>query len=214
MRYIIMCGGNYTEWATPKHLLEVQGEPIVMRTIRLLRENGVNDISISSNNPAFEGLGVPVLHHDNGYFARGYNDFDGHWTDAFYPTNEEVCYIFGDVIFSPEAIRKIVETEIFDIELFGSCHPFAENYPKEYIEPFALKVANPPHLREAIKRTKELEAAGRFRRRPIMWELWQVIKGTRLNKTIKNYTAINDYTCDIDYKSEIPLIEKILTEIE
>lgn len=214
MKYIIMCGGSYAEWETPKHLLTVLGEPIVMRTIRLLRENGVEDIAISSNNPAFEELGVPVLHHENGYHARAYNDFDGYWCDAFYPTDEEVCYIFGDVIFSPEAIRKIVETEIFDIELFGSAPPFAENYPKPYIEPFALKVANTAHLRQAIERTKELDTEGRFRRKPIMWELWQVIKGTRFNKTIRNYTAINDYTCDIDTKDEIPLIEKIIAEMK
>ena len=214
MKYIIMCGGSYAEWETPKHLLKVLGEPIVMRTIRLLRENGVEDIAISSNNPAFEGLGVPVLHHENGYHARAYNDFDGHWCDAFYPTDEEVCYIFGDVIFSPEAIKKIVEAEIFDIELFGSAPPFAENYPKPYIEPFALKVANTAHLRQAIERTKELDAEGRFQRKPIMWELWQVIKGTRFNKTIRNYTAINDYTCDIDTKDEIPLMEKIIAEMK
>ena len=47
-----------------------------------------------------------------------------------------------------------------------------------------------------------------------MWELWQVIKGTRFNKTIRNYTAINDYTCDIDTKDEIPLIEKIIAEMK
>ena len=212
MRYIIMCGGEYTEWETPKQLLEVEGEPIVKRTIRLLRENGIDDIAISSNNPAFEGLGVQVLHHDNDYLARAYDDFDGYWCDAFYPTDEPVCYIFGDVIFSPEAIRKIIETETYDIELFGSMPPFAENYPKPFIEPFALKVENTYHLQNAIAKTKELYEDGRFKRKPIMWELWNVIKGTRLNRTINNYTAINDYTCDIDYKSEIPRMEKIMKE--
>ena len=210
MKYIIMCGGDYTEWDTPKHLLEVLGEPIVMRTIRLLRENGIEDISISSNNPAFDDIGVPVLRHKNKYLSRGYNDCDGHWCNAFYPTYEPTCYIFGDVIFSPEAIRTIVETETDDIELFGSAPPFAEIYPKPYIEPFALKVMNTNRLRKAIAKTKEFAAAGRFRREPIMWELWQVIKDTRLNRTINNYTAINDYTCDIDSKNEIPLIEKII----
>ena len=44
MKYIIMCGGRYRVWETPKHFLEIKGEPIVARTIRLLRECGVDDI--------------------------------------------------------------------------------------------------------------------------------------------------------------------------
>ena len=54
MKYIIMCGGTYKRWETPRQLTEIRGEPIVARTIRLLRENGVSDIAISSNNPVFE----------------------------------------------------------------------------------------------------------------------------------------------------------------
>lgn len=212
MRYIIMAGGTYREWETPRQLLEIKGEPIIARTIRLLRENGIEDIAISSNDPVFEQFGVPVLRHENTYNARVYNDFDGYWCEAFYPTDEPVTYIFGDVVFSPEAIRTIIKTETSDIELFGSMPPFAENYPKPWIEPFALKVVDTHHLQEAIQVLKLHDAAGRFHRKPIMWELWQVIKGTKLNKVRKNYTAINDYTCDIDKKSEIEILERLMLD--
>lgn len=47
MKYILMCGGTYEKWQTPKHLSVVKGEPIVVRTIRLLRESGVEDIYIN-----------------------------------------------------------------------------------------------------------------------------------------------------------------------
>ena len=33
MKYIIMCGGSYDKWDTPKHLTPLKGEPIVARTI-------------------------------------------------------------------------------------------------------------------------------------------------------------------------------------
>lgn len=56
MKYIIMASGGYKEWEKPRHLLPVKGEPIIARTIRLLREAGIEDIAISSNDPAFEGL--------------------------------------------------------------------------------------------------------------------------------------------------------------
>ena len=115
MKYIIMCGGKYKEWQTPRQLLTVKGEAIVERTIRLLKENGITDIAISSDDPAFERFGVPVLRHNNHFYARKQNNCDGYWCNAFYPTDEPTCYIFGDVIFSPAAIRKIIETPTDDI---------------------------------------------------------------------------------------------------
>jgi hypothetical protein len=204
MKYIIMCGGQYQRWSTPRQLLKVNGEVILERTIRLLRENGVKDIAISSNNSIFGVWGLPLLMHENSYNANGYDNFTGYWCDAFYPTNEEVCYIFGDVYFSPEAIKTIVETDTDDIEFFASAPPFPPEYQKPWAEPFALKVKNTEHLKNAISLTKQYQDQGLFKRKPIMWELWQVIQATPLNQiNYHNYTVINDYTCDIDYPEEV-----------
>lgn len=208
MKYIIMCGGTYKHWETPRQLLRINGEPIVARTIRLLREGGIDDIAISSNNPIFEQFGVPVLKHDNRYEARASNDYNNNWVDAFYPTHEPVCYLFGDVVYSPEAIKTIIGTDTNDIEFFASSPPFAPEYSKRWAEPFALKVVNTDHLKHAIYITKQYADMGLFKRPPIMWELWQVIQATPLNHIdYGNYTAINDYTCDVDCPEDIELIE-------
>lgn len=206
MKYIIMCGGEYPLWETPRWLVEVNGEPLVARTIRLLRDCDIEDIAISSNLPIFKRFGVPVLSHENGYVGREYNDMDGYWCECFYPTDDPVCYIFGDVLFSPKAIETIVSTETDDIMLFGSKPPFAKEYPKPYIEPFAYKVQNQKHLHEAIEELKQLDMLGTFNRKPLAWELWSVITHYAPNRINKSYTAINDYTCDIDEPSEIDLI--------
>ena len=212
MKYIIMCGGTYRKWEQPRQLIRIRGEPIVARTIRLLREAGVEDIAISSNDSVFEQFGVTVLRHDNSYDARGYNDCTGHWVDAFYPTDEPTCYIFGDVIFSPGAIKTIVMTETEGIEFFGSAPPFAPEYQKPWAEPFALKVTDTDHLKQAIINVKEYELSGLFNRKPIMWELWNVITGSDLNHIdYGSYTVINDYTCDIDYPDEAVMFEDIIT---
>lgn len=205
MKYIIMCGGTYEKWNMyPRHLTEIKGEKIIERTIRLLEENGVKDIAISANDSVFAQFGVPVLYHENTYYARAYNDTDGYWCECFYPTNEPVCYIFGDVVFSPEAIKKIVETDTGDIEFFASAPPFSRDYPKQYAEPFALKVVNTTHLKMAIDALKQFDKLGKFKRKPIMWELWQVIKNTPFNIIdYTNYTVINDYTCDIDNPEDV-----------
>lgn len=202
-KYIIMCGGNYWKWKTPKHMMEIQGESLVARTIRLLRDVGITDISISSNNNIFEQFGVPILKHHNPYYLPEDHPAETPWLDAFYPMSEPVCYIMGDVVFSPEAIKTIVETETDDVEFFASAPPFAPVYFKKWAEPFAFKVTNTEHFFKAIEATKEYDKLGRFHRQPVSWELWQVIKGTPLNKIdYTNYTVINDYTCDIDWKRD------------
>ena len=209
MKYIIMCGGCYKKWRVPRQLLKYNGEPIVARTIRLLQDAGVTDIAISSNQPGFDKFGVPVLVHKNSYNARKYNDFDGYWCDAFYPTDEPTCYLFGDVIYSPAAIQTIVDYKTNDIMFFGSKRPFALAYPKDHVEPFAFKVENTAHLKIACEETKWLyeHDPDAFSRKPIAWELWYVICGAPTNQDAEHivgadYVAINDYTCDIDYPSE------------
>ena len=212
MKYIIMCGGTYRKWEQPRQLIRIRGEPIVARTIRLLREAGIDDIAISSNNDIFEQFGVPVLKHENGFVVKSPWNVDGTWVDGFYLTDEPVCYIFGDVVFSPEAIQTIVETETTRIQFFASAPPFAPEYPKRWAEPFALKVWNTDHLKDAIHSLKWFESQGMFNRPPIMWELWSVITGNDLNSIdYTSYVAINDYTCDIDDPKDADLFKEIIT---
>lgn len=199
MKYIIMCGGARSE----KPLRVIYDESLIERTIRLLRENGVNDIAISSNNPLYDQIGVPVLHHDNSITWDGF-----YWLKAFYPISEPVCYIFGDVFYSPDAIRIIVQKQTDDIEFFASAPPYSEQYSKKWAEPFAFKVQNAERFFKCIKYTIQLDGWQRFKRTPISWELWQVIKDTPLNKIdYTNYTAINDYTVDIDDDKQIAWIK-------
>ena len=202
MKYIIMCGGKYQHFTEkPRQLIKVNGEILIERTIRLLRKNGIKDIAISTNYEDFNYLGVPILKHNNSYEYKN-NKLYGYWVDAFYLINEPVCYIFGDVYFSENAIKTIVETKTDDIEFFGSKEPFDKQYPKNHVEPFALKVVNTEHLKEAIQKTKDGQDKGIFWRLPLVWELWTVIKNAPLQKNMDDYPcdyiAINDYTSDID----------------
>ena len=208
MKYIIMCGGEYQIWKEPRQLTKVAGEPIVARTIRLLKENGVTDIAISSNDDRFAQFGVPLLKKVNDWTVIRPGVSTGAWYNGFYYTNEPVCYLFGDVIFSENAIKTIVETKTYDVEFFASAPPFDKAYTKPWAEPFGFKVVNTEHFHEAVAQTELYHKAGMFNRNPIAWELWQVIKDTPINKIdYKNYTVINDYTCDIDEPKDIENIE-------
>ena len=198
VKYIIMCGGAYKIWDIPRQMTRIKGEPNVARTIRLLREHGVNDIAISTHDERFRQFGVPLLMHDNGF---GHKDGKaiGAWAEAFYPTNKPACYLMGDVVFSPDAIRKIVETPTDSIRFFASCPPFSPLYIKSYAEPFAFKVFDQERFRAAIDYVIANVNTGIFTRHPIAWELWQVIRGRDVRDIdYGSYDTINDYTCDID----------------
>lgn len=203
MRYIIMCGSNHDHInGVPRQLVRINGERILDRTIRLLRDNGVTNIAITSMDPAFEDCGVEVIPYDS----------HGPWVNCFLPTEEPTCYLFGDVYYSYKAIETIVNTDTMNIMFFASAPPFAPNYSKPWAEPFAFKVANQPHFHSCIKTVKHGIKENWWHRDPIAWELWQVIKGTPINQiNYGNYTVINDFTCDIDCEADIIPLERALS---
>ena len=208
MKYIIMCGGTYGD--SPKQLIEVLGERIIDRTIRLLRANGIpaKDIWISSNDERFDGLEAKRVVHQNDYV---YGHEERHcWLQAFYPMKEPVTYVFGDVYFSEKAIETIVETKTDSIMFFASAPPFPPVYMKRWAEPMAFKVMDPELFFKKIEECHRYDLEGRFHREAVSWELWQVIKGTPLNRIMFNYTAIRDYSCDVDDKKEARVLEEIL----
>ena len=105
-KYIIMCGGNYQIWKEPRQLTKINNEPIVVRTIRLLREAGVEDIAISSNDSRFEGLGVPVLKSENNWTVIRPGVSTGGWYNGFYKTNNGFHGLHG--------LRHYKSQEIWD----------------------------------------------------------------------------------------------------
>jgi len=204
MKYVLLCGSNHNLInGIPRQLVCVNGERVLDRTIRLLRENGVDDIAITATDKAFRSVEAEQIE---------YKQTDPKvWVNCFYPMDKPVCYIFGDVFFSENAIRTIVETETDDIEFFASSPPFATNYTRQWAEPFAFKVQNTKRFAECIEKVRAYTKQRKFRRDPIAWEVWQVIKDTPLNVIdYNNYTAINDYTCDIDCEEDIGKLNKVL----
>ena len=206
MKYIILCGGRYSIWETPRQLCRINNEYVVERTIRLLRECGVTDIAISTHDERFNQFGVEIINAENSFICCQ----SGYWVDAFPLIDEPVCYIFGDVVFTLEALKEIVNTDTDDIQFFASCPPYVPEYIKIWEEPFAFKVRNTKHFAEAVQKTKQLQDERKFNRLPpISWELWQVIKNTPLNEVRHNYHVVNDISCDIDRPEDLPKLQAL-----
>lgn len=234
MKYIIMCGGDYKQWETPRQLLKVNDEILIERTIRLLRENGIKDIAISTNNPAFDYLNVELLRDKkNKYVCFGENELkksECSWLNAYYPIEEEVCYLHGDVYFSDDAIKTIINTKVKDTMFFAV--PDKQDVPNKDRrnskgrEPIAYKVVNYKLFRNAINDLLKMIDEGKFENakvKPIAWTVYRYLNGLDIGTNAQNYgdlnsifnskgdyTIINDYTTDIDKKDDIIKIEKSL----
>ena len=210
MRYIILANSS-VGFETPRQLSVIHGEPIICRTIRLLKENGIDNILISSNNPIFDNLGVPR-------HSPLYNDYDAnnpksHWLKAF-PIelmDEPTTYLFGDVFYSEDAIKTIIKEDNESILFFCSYNNTDPRYIKEWDEPLAFKVYNFNKFKHHIDKLIDMWNKDETVRRPITWELYRSINGIDVNKHImtKNYIAINDYSCDIDDKEDIEKLNRV-----
>ena len=202
MKYIINCGGEYKEFETPKQLTKVNGETLVERTVRLLRENGIQDnIYICSNNPMFDIFSVPRIENRENTYIKNYR---GYWLDGFKYIGEPVCYIFGDVCFTKNAIKTIVENNDKGNILFGTSDALNEEH-QNWGEAFAYKVNDYKSFFEAIKEVKKMYDEGKCDRHPIVWELYRYLHNLDINvQTITDdYIVIDDGTIDIDKPNEI-----------
>lgn len=234
MKYIIMCGGSYPKFKKPKQLLKVCGEVLVERTIRLLRENGITDIAISTNNLEFNYLDVEILHHNNDWEYWGKEETKASskcWLNAYYPIEAPVCYLHGDVYFSNDAIKTIVNTKVKDTMFFCS---YDKQDGKKDIrsscgrEPFAYKVENYKLFRNAINDLMRMIDNHEFNKMPVIsWNVYRYLNGLDLGKNAEwfgginnifkskgDYIVINDYTNDIDDEKDIEKIEKAIGYVE
>ena len=189
MRYIIMAAGQGKRWnnykGVPKHLIEINGETLLGRTTRLLKENGINDsvITISSvKDERYEKYGTTR--------KQQLNDCE---IDRFDPDNSpEICYLYGDVYYSEEAIKTIINTPAKDVLFFGS-----------QVEIFAVKIKDKNLFYDHKKHVKELFLKGKIGR-SIGWEVYRSINKIPFNthQITRRYVVIEDETDDIDYPED------------
>lgn len=201
MKYVVMCGGKYENFRKPKQLQKVNGETLIGRTMRLLKENGV-EAYITATDERFKQYGE-VLVHDNPFRTKDDIALEGYWLDAFYPDfppDTEVTYLFGDVYFSEKAIREILQANVTENTLVGNSVAKNEEH-QNWGEPFAYIVKDYKTFLEGIKKTKKLYDDGKLVRHPIVWELYRVLNHLDPNVqqiVDRTYITIDDETIDYD----------------
>ena len=189
MKYIIMADGKGTRWNNyhniPKHLIEIDGETLLARTVRLLRENDARaDIVITSHDPRYEVPG-----------ARRYEPQNNHLEiDRF--TEEliadDVCFLYGDTFYSESVIQKIADTPAEKLLFFGNERSIV-----------AIKVADGALFRQHVDRVRALFLAGKIEK-CIGWQVYQSFEGLPFGeKTIAAaYILIQDGTEDFNSSAD------------
>ena len=220
MKYIILANSNDTDkFEIPRQLIKMNGEPLVARTIRLLKENGIKDIIIIARDERFNDLGAskytPI---NNNYDYKNKETTNGYWLNAFPQElmNEPVCFMWGDVYFSEEAIKTIVETKTNSHLFFCTYKNKCKEYIKNHDEPLAYKVVDTEIFKKHIELVKKMYDKGLTVRHPIVWELYRSLNGINVNwhTMTKNYVAINDISCDIDSMKDVYKLKNKLGECE
>lgn len=212
-KYIILADSDNIEpFKTPRQLTKINEETLIERTIRLLKENGIEDILITSHDPRFNNLGAVR-------YEPLYNDYKpkedkGYWVSAF-PIeliNEPIVFLLGDVYYSEQAIRTIVNSETDSILYFCSYQNESEKYIKHHDEPFGFKVVDCELFKKNIEIMKRFKDSGEAEREPIAWELYRSINNQNVKKHIMtdNYIAINDESCDIDTLEDVERLKEVL----
>ena len=209
MQVIIMCGGNYKDFKKHKALSEIHGEILIERTIKLLKENGINKWYISTNDSNFDKYGN-ILHHENNFEVE--NGLPkGYWVDAYYPTDEPTIYLHGDVYYTEDAIKKILTLNPKVNTFIGN--EVARN--KEHLnwgEPFGWIIVDQKSFRDAINKTKKLQDEHKLERGfALSWEVYRVLNNLDPNKMYildESYLSIDDKTIDVDYPEQIELVNK------
>ena len=214
-KYIILADSSIG-FELPKQLSVVCGEPIIKRTIRLLKENGITDITITSHDKRFDNLGA--IRYEPKFNDYNPADPKSAWLKAF-PIElmeEPTCYLFGDVYYSENAIKTIVEKDNNDILFFCTYENKSPLYIKHHDEPLAFKVHDFDKFKYHINRLIDMWNKDETLRRPITWELYRSINGQNVNvhTMTKNYIAINDESCDIDCVEDIKILNMKLGGIE
>lgn len=214
MKYVILSDSDNVEpFIEPRHLSIVKGEPLVKRTIRLLKENGINDVIITSHDTRFDNLGA--IRYEPKYNDYKPKENKGYWLNGF-PIelmNEPVTFLFGDVYYSENAIKTILNADTTSTLFFCSNGKlgYSEKYIKKHDEPFGYKVVDVELFKKHIELVKKLKDEGKTCRHPVVWELYRSINGIDVNEHLltNNYVAINDETCDVDCIEHIELLNNI-----
>lgn len=185
MKYIIMADGKGTRWNNykdiPKHFIEVNGETLLSRTVRLLKENDPQcQVIITSHDPRYEVPGAARYEPKNNVL-----EIDRFTEELI---EDDICFLYGDTYYSESAAETITQNQPEDLLFFGNERSIV-----------AVKVKNSELFRYHVHHVRELFLAGKIEK-CIGWQVYQSFLGLPFGekKIAEKYIYIEDGTRDFN----------------
>lgn len=158
VRVLIICAGQGTRWegylGTEKHLVEIEGERLLDRTVRLLSEQGVGNVCVVTKeyDERYNVLGtsqeVVCVDYENNVDADKFLSSKHLWHKA-----GRTIVLYGDCYFTDQAMEVIVHFPKREWTLF--CRPGASKLTgTNWGECFAQSFY-PEHLSEHEKKLRQ-----------------------------------------------------------
>ncbi len=203
MRAIICCAGKAVRWGVkpPKHLIQIDGKPLLHHTIDGLVARGVNDIFITAFSDLYKKDGAVIVSPTMSLYPNtGLGHSVEYWSDT-----DRTVVIFGDVFFSKRALDKIIEPTD-NIQWYG--RDGRSNFGCPHGELFAIAFMPKHHeeIKSACQLVLNAKKAGEIERTS-GWELYRVMNKIPYSDHIvgDNFCDINDETDDFDSPADFKL---------
>ena len=190
--------GNYT--GVPKHLISIDGETLIERTVRQVRRYA-DKVYVVSSDSTYQLQNAELFIPKQEYIPAEIHKF----TSSRSLWSEQTLLLFGDAYYTDEAISIIAQdTNDFTFLLRSEASSFTQ---KKYGEIYALAFNESAHpqinqaLDNLLNQQEVLHAGG--------WHLLKVLVGLNNKSRNKDYLTkghfieIDDWTEDFDYPIDL-----------
>ena len=184
-----MADGKGSRWNNykniPKHLVEVEGEVLLERTVRL-----INKLDPSSK--------VIITSHDKRYEFEGSTRYEPKNNileiDRFtYELIEDnMCFLYGDTYYTEETMEKIINTDTDELLFFGNNKSIV-----------AIKVKDSEVFKENINKVKELFLKNKIKNCK-GWQVYQSYQNLEFDKKQigDRFVVVDEKTIDYNTPEE------------
>jgi hypothetical protein len=184
-----MCAGQSSRYPKPypKHLETIFGEPNYKRTIRLLNDNGINDvvISVSDQNEHYFDYSNKIIGSDKREIDR-FRNLRNYFDD-------EALILYGDVIYHENDMKILLNNLNKEIQFFGGLDFI-------YQEIFGVYVSNKTKFFRAVDNVT-LKFDNHLIKREIGLDVFEELEMNRYDLIILPDT--NDYDVIEEYYKKI-----------
>lgn len=147
----------------PKHLLPIDDEILLGRTVRQVKENDPEaEIIVTSHDPAYGNYGAVRYEPKNNIY-----EIDRFTAELI---ADDVCFLYGDTYYTDEAIRKICGIETQTMYFVGTSRAIV-----------AVKVHDADMMRYHFTRIRNMHIAGQLDDCR-GWQLYQSFTGQSFEK--------------------------------